>query len=367
MSLQSWLAAHWQPLFIGVLLGLILGWLVFGLRSRSRQRQLEADLQTADAKLANSEKALADARKQLQTAQANFGDADASLSQARERLLAWQTGYRSLEEELAAVQAELAGLKEGASTSTPAASNQVSDLQQQVSDLQTLLAGAQAARAEMDEELAAAQSMLAQGSSAWPAELSAAVEAAPVVEAAGETGLLAAQTLTGGVEQAPTQLTTAPTFTHRLQALTLVKGIGSVFQQRLYEGGVGTFWQLANLPDEAMRSILRLGGVQARSFGFDAIRADAHRLAQESDTLGLTWQGARVDDFEPLLGLGPIFEQRLYEAGICTFEDMIEAGPEKLAAIVQAPAMNPPDFDAWIDAAQKTLTERGAGSVGPSA
>ncbi len=374
MTLQSWLAAYWQPLLIGVLLGLILGWLIFGLRSRSRQRQLEAGLQSAQTKLAHSEKALDDARQQFQTAQANFGDADASLNQARSRLLAWQTSYRSLEEELTAAQTELAGLKDEAAASTPAGGDQVGDLQQQVADLQTqvadmqtLLSGSQAARAAMDEELAAAQSMLTQGMSAHPADLHAPSAAAPAVAVAGETGLLAAQTVTEAVAPAQTQLAAAPTSSHRLQALTLVKGIGSVFQQRLYQGGVGTFWQVANLPDQALSSLLRLGGLQARRFDFDATRADAHRLAQESGTVGLTWQGTRVDDFEPLPGLGQIFEQRLYEAGICTFEDLIDAGPEKLAAIVQAPAMNTPDFEGWIDIARKTLAEQGTEPADPPA
>lgn len=104
MTLQSWLAAYWQPLLIGAVLGLILGWLIFGLRSRGRQRSLEASLQETQTKLATAEKALNDAKQQSQTVQANLGAADANLAQARNQLIAWQTSYQTLQDEKLAIE-----------------------------------------------------------------------------------------------------------------------------------------------------------------------------------------------------------------------------------------------------------------------
>lgn len=107
MTLQAWLTAYWQPLLIGAVLGLILGWLIFGLRSRGRQRELEASLQGAQSKLTSTEKALNDAKQQAQTAQANLGAADANLAQARNQLVAWQTSYQTLQDEKLAVDSQV--------------------------------------------------------------------------------------------------------------------------------------------------------------------------------------------------------------------------------------------------------------------
>lgn len=103
MTLQSWLTAYWQPVLIGAVLGLILGWLIFGLRSRGPRRQLEASLQSAQSKAASAEKALNDAKQQAQTAQAN-------LDQARNQLVAWQTSYQALQDDRLAIEGQI---KEG--------------------------------------------------------------------------------------------------------------------------------------------------------------------------------------------------------------------------------------------------------------
>lgn len=103
MTLQSWLTAYWQPVLIGAVLGLILGWLIFGWRSRGRRRQLEASLQSAQSKAASADKALNDAKQQAQTAQAN-------LDQARNQLVAWQTSYQALQDDRLAIEGQI---KEG--------------------------------------------------------------------------------------------------------------------------------------------------------------------------------------------------------------------------------------------------------------
>jgi len=130
------------------------------------------------------------------------------------------------------------------------------------------------------------------------------------------------------------------------QDLSAVPGVGSVFEQRLYAAGIGSYWQLAELPDAELATILDAG-----SFGgvdVAAIKAEAMRLAVSSNALGRAWDGTPPDDFEQLGGIGEIYERRLYEAGICTFASLAATSPERLAEICQAPAMRTPDYNTWI-------------------
>ena len=58
--------------------------------------------------------------------------------------------------------------------------------------------------------------------------------------------------------------------------------------------------------------------------------------------------GTSPDDFDGLPEIGEVYERRLYEAGICTYEAMAAATPEQLAAICKAPPMRTPNYAAWI-------------------
>ncbi len=137
------------------------------------------------------------------------------------------------------------------------------------------------------------------------------------------------------------------------QDLALVKGIGRVYEQRLYEAGIGTYWELANLSNEEMERILQVNPLQMLSIDFDAIRADAERLAQETNTVGQLWSGEAPDDFEPIEGIGRIYEQRLYEAGIRTYRELASTTPERLAEIIKPRPPARPDFARWIAEAQR--------------
>ncbi len=149
-----------------------------------------------------------------------------------------------------------------------------------------------------------------------------------------------------------------PVLSPRIQALTDVKGIGSVYQQRLYQAGVGTYWELASLPDADMQEILRIPELQRPRIDFEETRADAYEWAKQTDTVGLLWDGDHVDDFESLPGIGKAFEKRLYEAGITTYEQLAELDNTRLAEIVQAPPMREIDYDDWKQRAQALVAER---------
>jgi len=128
------------------------------------------------------------------------------------------------------------------------------------------------------------------------------------------------------------------------QDLSAVHGIGSVFEQRLYAAGIGSYWELAELPAGELATIL---DVRMGSIDIPAIQAEAMRLAVAGNALGRAWDGTPPDDFEEVGGIGEVFERRLYEAGICTFAALAATPPERLAEICQAPALRLADYAAW--------------------
>ena len=142
------------------------------------------------------------------------------------------------------------------------------------------------------------------------------------------------------------------------QHLSDVKGIGSGFETKLYAAGIGTYWDLSRLSNDEMTRILAVKEGLRKRFNFDAVRADALRLADESHTKGRSWTRSKPDDFEPLKGLGHIFEKRLYDAGICTFAALAASTPDELHDICRPPAhFKKPDYAAWIEQA-RTLAKR---------
>ena len=93
---------------------------------------------------------------------------------------------------------------------------------------------------------------------------------------------------------------------------------------------------LACLTDDDLRMTLEITELQATQVELSEVRADARRLAEESGSVGQIWDGQTPDDFEPIDGIGKVFEQRLYTAGIRTYRALADASPEQLAAIAKA-------------------------------
>lgn len=136
------------------------------------------------------------------------------------------------------------------------------------------------------------------------------------------------------------------------QDLSAVTGVGATYEQRLYNAGIGTYWELATLDDDALRRILKLDKARALAADLDAMRASATSLAAATETTGHVWNGEPVDDFEPIKGIGKVYEQRLYSAGIRTYAALADTAPEQLLEIVQAQSPVPPDVASWIAQAQ---------------
>ena len=93
MDISTWLSTYWQPLLIGVILGFILGWLVFYLPMRGRVKRHEAESADLYSKLATSDKAVKEARQQADDAKTD--------------LQAQQVRFNSVQGQVAALQADL--------------------------------------------------------------------------------------------------------------------------------------------------------------------------------------------------------------------------------------------------------------------
>ena len=147
-----------------------------------------------------------------------------------------------------------------------------------------------------------------------------------------------------------------PTVSLDCQDLSMIDGIGETYEQRLYTAGVGTFWELANLNDAELRQILHISDLQMYTTDFADIRLQAHQLSIDTDTTGLLWDGEAPDDFARIKGIGKIYEQRLYDAGIRTYRALAAAKVEDLAAIL-GPQVFHPQINQWITQAQALVAK----------
>ena len=240
------------------------------------------------------------------------------------------------------------------------------DVNAELADLQEQLATAQARLAEVNQQLA------------FTDEERSALEAA-IAQRETETTQYRTRLadLVGSVVDDPSQANwtrlsgvkasaargaflagTKPVFSGQLQDLTLVAGIGQVLEQRLFEAGIGTYWEVATMSDEDFARILHTANLPVQRFTPAEIRASASRLAEATNTVGHIWEERPIDDFDPLPGIGRVFEKRLYAAGIFTFEDLAAATVERLEEVCKAPKTRIPNYAAWIEVAKTRLPEQ---------
>ncbi len=341
-----------------LLAGVLIGWVTYFLvdlfflrrpKSDSRVTTLEADLQRYDDDL----RAVAARRDSLQ---ADLDGAVSARNQAQADLRACERNLADCKSRTDQLTVDLQG-RDG----------KLADLRTQLGTLQASLAAATATRTNVeaelklrDQELAEAQARLDQlrtERDRLNVELQARAVGALNLEGdlqGRDQRLAEASTkstvLPFGFSPPPDVETYA---TECPQHLSDVKGIGTVYEQKLYEAGVGTYWVLANLENDQLKKLLDIQDFQ--NVNLDELRADALRLAQETDSIGRVWNQMQPDDFERIGGIGYTYEKRLYDAGVCTYRALAQTTPEQLQQICKPPAFRMPDFAAWIAAAKKLL------------
>lgn len=145
------------------------------------------------------------------------------------------------------------------------------------------------------------------------------------------------------------------------QDLSRVRGIGEEFEHRLYNAGIGTYWDLSQLSDTELAETLRLNETQRAAVNLAAIRGDALQLARETNSQNRTWKGSVPEDLAMLIGVGHTYERRLYEAGICTFEALAHAQVNRVAGACHAPHLHTSDYQSWINQARVLIEARRRG------
>ncbi len=348
---------------------------------------LQAQLDASNAAKAELEQTLRETQAQLEAAQAELAqigeDTERSLGEKAARLgvagagVAAADAIRDRDDELAAANEQVQALQQqvadlsASSAGMAALQDQLAELEGQKVELDAQLAELAGQKAELDTQLGERAAEI-EALQARLGELEAAVAAQAEPEAKRSAGLSIpeAAELSEALARLPSIKTHAvsaaivagaqPVLSPRIQALTDVHGVGSVFQQRLYNAGIGTYWELASVPDAELEETLQIPALRRSKIDLGQMRAEAYALAQQTDTVGLLWDGDHVDDFESLPGVGKTFEKRLYEAGITTYEQLVATDIPTLQGIVRAPALLEVSYEAWIEQAQQLLSARTA-------
>ncbi len=266
--------------------------------------ELEARLQDKQAEFAELSDQLATVQGELDAAKQAKDLLEAQLAVTKDALQARQVEFDKLQEQLTAVTAERDALKSAVETKSTASAAEIS----------------------ADERLQLVRERVKRGKEL---AMSAAIEAGSAVQSS----------------ECP-------------QDLAMTKGIGAVFEQRLYAAGIGTFWELANLTGDDLKLVLELDDRQLLRIDLDKVRADARRLAAETNSVGRVWQGAEADDFEVLEGIGNMYERKLYEAGICTYEALANTPIERLMEICPPTKLRKPDYAGWIAQARSLAAQK---------
>jgi predicted flap endonuclease-1-like 5' DNA nuclease len=131
--------------------------------------------------------------------------------------------------------------------------------------------------------------------------------------------------------------------------LTLIKGIGPRFSEKLNLYGINSFAELADATDARLDTAIE--PQPWMDLDYDSWRAQARTFAEVPP------QRISGDDLQRLEGIGPKYEQRLRGAGIITYSDLANSNSEQLAVIIAASPWHKVDYGSWI--AQARLADAG--------
>ncbi|GAB4445430.1 MAG: hypothetical protein OHK0015_47680 [Chloroflexi bacterium OHK40] len=115
-----------------------------------------------------------------------------------------------------------------------------------------------------------------------------------------------------------------------------IDGVGPVYQQKLYDAGIVTFEQVAAMHPERLRAVVAPNA----TFELDTARWIAHARQ-------LAGQPSR-DPLIDINGIGPVYEQRLLNAGVSSFAQLAAMSPQEIRAIINPEPWQNVDPEAWI-------------------
>ncbi|MEM7128535.1 MAG: helix-hairpin-helix domain-containing protein [Chloroflexota bacterium] len=139
-----------------------------------------------------------------------------------------------------------------------------------------------------------------------------------------------------------------------------IEGIGATYQQRLFDAGFYTYYDVANATIDELRQAIEVEG--------ESTKVDlTNWIHQAYDIVGgtfITGRGGRLgagghaadyavtttdqrDRLSDILGVGAVYQRRMYEAEIFTFEQVAATDVERLHEICRIQAWQDVDLEDW--------------------
>jgi predicted flap endonuclease-1-like 5' DNA nuclease len=111
--------------------------------------------------------------------------------------------------------------------------------------------------------------------------------------------------------------------------------IGEAYQRRLYGAGIFSFEELAALTPARLHEIIGVDGLDYELVLREAAKAARGEAISDAGSAGRRRRRQR-DSLERINGIGVVYQRKLFAAGIDTFEDLTAAGPDKLYEVLEA-------------------------------
>ncbi|NJN92737.1 MAG: DUF4332 domain-containing protein [Anaerolineales bacterium] len=122
-----------------------------------------------------------------------------------------------------------------------------------------------------------------------------------------------------------------------------IEGIGPVYAKRLNDAGIFSFAQLAEQSADRVREI---------------INPEEWQKIEPESWIAQAVILANPDHLEDINGIGDEYAQRLNQAGIYTFAQLVEAGPEQLRQIIDPEHWQKIEPEKWIAEARQFAAQK---------
>lgn len=121
-----------------------------------------------------------------------------------------------------------------------------------------------------------------------------------------------------------------PTTDNYPDDLTQINGIGEVYQRRLYQNGIFTWYQVAETPVAKLWEVTEA----IKAAHVEDWPPQARRFAEEAGRMGVRYSGPMPDKLTDLPGVGPGVQLALRQHGIVTYHQLASSSVEKLQTIL---------------------------------
>lgn len=133
-----------------------------------------------------------------------------------------------------------------------------------------------------------------------------------------------------------------------------IVGVGDLYARRLNEAGIYSFAQLVTLTPEQVREVVKAEGpIDAESW-IEQARGFAAKKVQTRAAFGTRARGLTLhkDPLVDIEGIGPVYVQRLNEAGVFTFWQLARLTPAQIQEIIKPEGWQKIEPESWITQAK---------------